>query len=102
MMDAREKSEKEQLQFDCQSYHVPLIDEAPLFPVSALRGNNCCVSGLYLDGRPNHSHDINLFNGHLQKMFSLEQIFFFNYANVCQEFSLLHPTYKFRMNLKKK
>lgn len=76
MMDAREKSEKEQLQFDCQSYHVPLIDEAPLFPVSSLRGNNCCVSGLYLDGRPNHSHDINLFNGHLQKMFSLEQIFF--------------------------
>lgn len=48
VMDTREKSEKEQLQFDCQSYHVSLIEEAPLFPISSLRGNNCSVSLAYI------------------------------------------------------
>lgn len=48
MMDTREKPEKEQLQFDCQSYHVSLIDEAPLFPISSLRGNNCSVTLAYI------------------------------------------------------
>lgn len=48
LMDTREKSEEEQLQFACQSYHVSLLDEAPLFPVWSLRGSNCSVSLAYI------------------------------------------------------
>lgn len=48
LMDTREKSEEEQLQFACQSYHVSLLDEAPLFPVWSVRGSNCSVSLAYI------------------------------------------------------
>lgn len=53
--DTKKKSEREQLQFDCQSCKgsrlwitFPLIDETPLFPIWALRGSRYSVSLAYI------------------------------------------------------